>query len=158
MFMSFKLSEFDERNIILSDKTKNNVLQKGDFYRIYYSNPFLTINGVYLYFPLQNVKIEPYFNKLKCNFNKGQNYLIIEQLKNIEKKILSCLDIEKTPIYRIEEQLSQNFIKIYADSYWDKEPLKENVEILLKVAGIWDNQHEYGITFRFFFIRPSEMK
>ena len=153
MFISFKLACFDKRNIILADKTKNNVLQKGDFYRIYYSNHLLTINGIYLYFNLCDVKIEPYFNKLKCNFNKHCNELIVDQLKNIEKKILSCLDIPKKPIYRIEEQLSQNFIKIYADTRWDKAHLKENVEILLKVAGIWDNQHEYGITFRFFFIR-----
>jgi UDP-galactopyranose mutase len=157
MFLSFKLASFDERNIILSEKTKNNVLQKGDFYRINYSNHLMAINGIYLYFPLRNVKIEPYFNKLKCNFNKAENSSVIEQLKGIEKKILSCLDIGKKAVYRIEEQLSHNFIKIYADSCWDKAQIKDNVEILLKVAGIWDNQFEYGITFRFFFIRPSEM-
>ncbi len=158
MFVSFKLTNFDKRNIILSDKTKNNVLQKGDFYRIHYSNHLLSLNGIYLHFNLHNVNIEPYFNKLKCNFNKQQNNVAVEHLKKIEKKILSCLDIQKKAIYRIEEQLSQNFIKIYADTRWDKTYSKENVEILLKVAGIWDNQHEYGITFRFFFIHPSEMK
>ena len=83
MFLSFKLASFDERNIILSEKTKNNVLQKGDFYRINYSNHLMSINGIYLYFPLRNVKIEPYFNKLKCNFNKDENSTVIEQLKGI---------------------------------------------------------------------------
>ena len=158
MFISFNVSNFDKRNIIFSEKTKNNVLQKGDFYRIYYSNHLMTINGIYLYFPLRNVKIEPYFNKLKCNFNKAENSAVIEQLKGIEKKIISCLDIGKKAVYRIEEQLSHNFIKIYADTGWDKMQTKDDIEILLKVAGIWDNQFEYGITFRFFIIRPSEMK
>ena len=69
MFISFNLSNFDKRNIIFSDKTKNNVLQKGDFYRINYSDNLLALNGAYLYFTLYDVNIEPYFNKLKCNFN-----------------------------------------------------------------------------------------
>ena len=64
------MSSFDKRNIIFSDKTKNNVLQKGDFYRMYYSDHLLALNGAYIYFPLSDVSIEPYFNKLKCNFNK----------------------------------------------------------------------------------------
>lgn len=157
MFISFNLSNFDKRNIIFSDKTKNNVLQKGDFYRINYSDSLLALNGAYLYFTLHDVNIEPYFNKLKCNFNKKKNLVVIEQLKQIEKEILSCLDINKTPIYRIEEQLSQNFIKIYADTHLSKTHMKDKIEILLKVSGVWDNQYEYGITFRFFFIHPSEM-
>ena len=157
MFISFNLSNFDKRNIIFSDKIKNNVLQKGDFYRINYSDNLLALNGTYLYFTLYDVNIEPYFNKLKCNFNKKKNKVVIEQLKQIEKEILSCLDINKTPIYRIEEQLSQNFIKIYADTHLSKTNIKDKIEILLKVSGVWDNQYEYGITFRFFFIHPLEM-
>ena len=66
--------------------------------------------------------------------------------------------MDKTPIYRIEEQLSQSFIKIYADTQLNNIKKKDKIEILLKVSGIWDNQYEYGITFRFFFIHPSEMK
>lgn len=152
------MSSFDKRNIIFSDKTKNNVLQKGDFYRMYYSDHLLALNGAYIYFPLSDVSIEPYFNKLKCNFNKKKNTGVIEQLKQIEKDILNCLDMDKTPIYRIEEQLSQSFIKIYADTQLNNIKKKDKIEILLKVSGIWDNQYEYGITFRFFFIHPSEMK
>ena len=83
-----------------------------------------------------------------------KNRAVIEQLKQIEKEILSCLDINKTPIYRIEEQLSQNFIKIYADTHLNKTNIKDKIEILLKVSGVWDNLYEYGITFRFFFIHP----
>ena len=57
----------------------------------------------------------------------------------------------------VEEQLSQNFIKIYADTHLSKTNIKDKIEILLKVSGVWDNPYEYGITFRFFFIHPSEM-
>jgi len=38
MLCALHIDEFNRQNIILSDKTKNNVLQKGDFYRIYYSD------------------------------------------------------------------------------------------------------------------------
>ena len=55
MFASLPLLIFDDRNIILSDKTKNNVLQKGDFYRIYYSDSLLSLNGIYLHFNITDV-------------------------------------------------------------------------------------------------------
>ena len=157
MFASLPLLIFDDRNIILSDKTKNNVLQKGDFYRIYYSDSLLSLNGIYLHFNITDVSIEPYFNKVKCNFKRKNNKQIIENLNNIEKKILLSLDTQKNPVYRIEEQLAQNFLKIYTETQIQKVFKKKNIEILLKISGIWTNEYEYGITFRFFFIHPSKM-
>ena len=68
MLLSLTPHQFSMNNIIISDKTKNNILENGDFYRIYYSDNNASFNGIYLQFKLKKVIIEPYFNKIKYFF------------------------------------------------------------------------------------------
>ena len=148
--------QFKQNNIILEDKQKNIILDNGDFYRIYYSDESVCLNGVFVNFTLKNAMIEPYFNKIKCSFDGHSNKKTINYLKNIEKSILQTITIPGKKISRIEEQLSNCFIKIFSAS--DKIKKKfEKLNILLKISGIWQNKNEYGITFRFFFTHPLEM-
>lgn len=156
MLLSLTPEQFEENNIILSDKTKNTILTNGDFYRIYYSDKNMSLNGIFISFKLKKVLIEPYFNKVKCTFDYHSNEMIIHQLKNIEKKILNSINNNTQKVYRIEEQLSNNFIKIFSELDQPKKKL-DDVNILLKISGIWHNKNEYGITFRFFFTHPLEM-
>ena len=76
----------------------------------------------------------------------------IKTIIGIEKNILDiCDDINIKPSYRIEEQMSNKYIKIF-----DQKKLKlgnyNKLSILLKISGIWSSnqQKEYGLTFRFF--------
>jgi len=156
MLLSLTPEQFEENNIILSDKTKNTILSNGDFYRIYYSDKGMSLNGIFINFKLRRVLIEPYFNKVKCTFDYNSNALVINYLKNIEKQILSSLNNNTQKVYRIEEQLSNNFIKIFSELDQYKKKFDE-VNILLKISGIWHNKDEYGITFRFFFTHPLKM-
>jgi len=112
------------------------------------------MNGVHLYFDLQNIHLESYFNKIKCTFDKVRNKSVIDNIKQLEKDILSvCPNENKTPTYRIEEQLSQGFIKIFSEDEYRKFNY-QNVQILLKISGVWTDAANYGITFRFFFNHP----
>ena len=110
----------------------------------------MSLNGIFINFKLKRVLIEPYFNKVKCTFDYNSNTVVINYLKNIEKKILGSLNNNNKNVYRIEEQLSNNFIKIFSELDQYKKKCDE-VNILLKISGIWHNKNEYGITFRFFF-------
>ena len=38
MFLAIAPSQFNIHHIMLSEKTKNNVMEGGDFYRLYYSD------------------------------------------------------------------------------------------------------------------------
>ena len=146
------LKQFNEEFIILSDKIKNNIMNNSDFYRIYYSSPDITFNGIFLDFELNDIIIEQYFNKIKCCFTINEhNKKIIERILDIEKSILKNSNIfNKTPIYRIEEQLHNNFIKIFDDKC-TKIGNYKNKKFFLKISGIWANSsNEYGLTFRFF--------
>ena len=156
MFLSINTSDFDPHHIIISDKTKNNIMAGSDFYRLIYSNPFVSTNGVFIKFNLKNINIEKYFNKIKCNFeNNSINNTIISSVKSIEKMILNKFrNLENKNIScRIYEQLQNGYIKLYAQDNI-RYGLHKNISFLLKVSGIWvSNQtNEYGITFRFFII------
>jgi hypothetical protein len=158
MLFILNINDFNKNNLIFSDKIKNNILQKGEFYRIYYSDEICCLNAIYLNFDFKKIFIEPYFNKIKCIFNKSDNQRLIKKLITIEKDILSVIQIDKKiPVYRIQEQLINGFIKIISDRETSCNCKKSNINILLKVSGIWTNEKEYGITFRFFFTHPLKM-
>ena len=153
MHLVINPDQYEVNNIMISDKTKNNIMNNSDFYRLYFSNENISINGIFLKFDLENIKIDQYFNKIKCSFDETNNNLkTIKTIINIEKEILDiCNDINVKPSYRIEEQMSNKYIKIF-----DQKKLKlgnyKKLSILLKISGIWSSnpQREYGLTFRFF--------
>jgi hypothetical protein len=153
MFLAITPKQYDPHFIMLSEKTKNNVLNGGDFYRLYYSDEEATYNGLYVAFALQNTTVEKYFNKIKCCFSQKENRQVIEAIKGIEKSILAqAPDAEnKHSVHRMEEQLNNDYIKLFTEVH-PNYGSAARLELLLKVSGIWSNANEYGITFRFFFI------
>lgn len=153
MIIALNKEQYNKDYILFSDKTKNNILSNGHFYRIFYSPPTFCMNGIHVYFNMKDIYLESYFNKVKCTFDKTKNSAAISFVKNIEKNILVVSPNEgKTPVFRIDEQLSQSFIKIFSDNAWEKTSVS-NIQILLKISGVWTDSTNYGITFRFFFNR-----
>ena len=146
MFLSIIPYNFNNNNIILTEKIKNNIMDEGFFQRIYYSTEDYTSNGLILFFSLDNVVIEKYFNKIKCFFNKKKNETIINQLINIENKLLYN---NSTKILRISEQLQNGFIKIFYEKCHTLGKLN-SINLILKISGIWSNDTESGLTFRFY--------
>ena len=70
MLITLNPNQINKKNILYSEKTKNNILNNGDFYRIYYSNELFTTNGIYILFNFKHIKIDKYFNKIKCMMGK----------------------------------------------------------------------------------------
>jgi len=58
---------------------------------------------------------------------------------------------KKIPTYRIEEQIENKYIKLYSDTIETER--KENIKLILKISGIWENDNKYGITFRFLLLQ-----
>ena len=46
--MFLLINNYDNENLILSEKQKNNILPGSDFYRLYYSDENLTLNGIFI--------------------------------------------------------------------------------------------------------------
>ena len=152
MFLAIKPPQFNIHHIMLSEKTKNNVMEGGDFFRLYYSDTICNSNGLFIYFSFKNVIIDKYFNKIKCIFEENINKDVIQQLKQTEKQIINYSQIKRRdPVFRIEEQLNNNFIKIFTDNNIEYGKNK-NINIVLKISGIWNNYNSCGLTFRFYIV------
>jgi hypothetical protein len=147
MFIVLTINEFNLRNIFYQEKVKNTVMDNSNFSRIVYSNELFTLNGIFIKFSFTLNSIEKVFNKYKCSFdNKNQeNQHIVSKLKMIENHILKRYHFEnKIPIYRITEQLNNNYLKIFNEQTYSKEN-----EFILKIYGIWETEYEYGVTYKF---------
>jgi len=154
MYVSIHHNEFNPHTVIISEKTRNNVMVGSDFHRLIFSDEYCSTNGIYIHFCLTDITVEKYFNKIKCCFSKNSdNTQTISSIKSIEKMILNKFkNIQnRTVSCRIQEQLQNGFIKLYGDdsiNYGHQNKLN----FLLKISGIWaSNQtNDFGLTFRFF--------
>jgi hypothetical protein len=140
------IDQYNDNYVFFCDPIKNNIMNNGNFIRIIYSTPLVVLNGIYILVNIGHVFVEKYYNKLKCSFDLNQSKHMIEHLRIIEEKLLKRANIaDKTPKYKIYEQLCSGNIKVFAETI-DK---NINSTFLLKIAGIWEADAEYGLTYKF---------
>ena len=139
------IEQYDENSIFFCEPIKNNIMNDGNFIRILYSNRNLVLNGIYIHLLFNDLTIEKHYNKYKCIFNTNNYKKIITDIKTIEENILTKINIiNKTPQFKIYEQLNNGNIKIFCDSV-----PKNNSSFILKISGIWETSDQYGLTYKF---------
>ena len=139
------LHQFNKEYIYFCDAIKNNIMTDSSFIRILYSTDLFVMNGIYLSVFFQNINVEKYYNKYRCSFDYNVHNEIINSIQKIEEDIIHKLNIKnKTPVYKIYEQLSNGNIKVFADNIEDIHNL-----FLLKISGIWETENNYGVTYKF---------
>lgn len=152
MYLTIIPNDFKINNVIISDKSKNNIIENSFFYRMYYSNNLFSTNGIYIKFNLYDLEIEEYYSKIKCNFSRydERNKMIIRQLTNIEHQILkNYIQLTQHPVYTIREQLMNYYIKLYHKDNNKHIGNISKLTIILKISGLWLTNKEHGLTFRF---------
>lgn len=139
------LAQYDNNSVYFSEPIKNNIMNDGNFIRIIYSTPSFILNGIYISININHITIEKYYNKLKCSFDIHIYKDLIEQLYVIEDNIIKKINIKsKIPQYKIHDQLKNGHIKIFSENID-----KNNNLFLLKIAGIWETDLFYGLTYKF---------
>ena len=139
------IDQYNDNFVYFCDPIKNNIMNNGNFIRILYSTSIFVLNGIYLNISINQLTIEKYFNKYKCSFDIGAHTNLIQRIKIIEENILRKINIVgKSPQYKIYEQISNGNIKIFSDNI-------DNItnNFLLKIAGIWETEYHYGLTYKF---------
>ena len=155
MYLTIPANDFEINNVIISDKSKNNVIENSFFYRMYYSNDLVSINGIYIKFNLYDLEIEEYYNKIKCNFSRydDRNKFLIRQLTTIEHEILkNYIQLTQNPVYTIREQLMNYYIKLFHKENNRLIGKLSSVSVILKISGLWLTNKEHGLTFRFIIV------
>ena len=145
MNIAKKIEQYDNNCVILCDPIKNNIMSEGNFIRILYSTSYITLNGIYIVVTLNNITCEKYFSKYRCFFNILLHKDLLDKLQIMEENILSKYDgADKTPQYKIYEQIKNGNIKIFNDV-----GNKSICSFILKISGIWETQNNYGLTYKF---------
>ena len=152
--LDIKKNSFEKNNIIINDKTKNNVMPDPNSYfsRILYSNQNITLNGLYLKFELENVKVVNSYSK-KIFYIERNNYnkKTIEHICYIEKLIINKYFSCNNKKYNVQNQLLQNSLKLFDDNV--KEGKYKTFDFILKISGVWENQSDFGLTYKFIAIK-----
>ena len=129
-------------------ETRKNILMEGTFTKIIYSNRDIIINGIYLRIPFNDYVYDKSYSRivLKNNKNNKDCINIISKYEhyilNYFKHINSCV---KQPKSSLKEQLSSMNFKVYRENYPNN---NMNGDIILKISGIWENENEYGLTYK----------
>jgi hypothetical protein len=142
------IEQYNEDFIYFCEPIKNNIMNDGKFIRIIYSTPLITLNGIYISINIYYTSIDKYYNKFKCNFDSTKHMTIIDKLFVLEEGILKKINIQgKTPQYKIHEQIQTGNIKFLLNNLANTD--KISTAFLLKIAGVWETETEYGLTFKF---------
>lgn len=178
MFFAIEPSTFNCDYAKLTEKTKNNVIENSWFHRLVYEHDSFTMNGIALNFSLIINRTESSYDKLKHCFSSSDdtNQAVINEITRIEREILECTNLfeGKTPVFHIQNQTRQGFVKLFngtsrshkthsnvspiitthhtLKSYHMKpRPLNfsQTQDFILKISGIWYNDTNYGITYKF---------
>ena len=142
--------EIDLRDYIRYLYPKKNTIMDGEFTKILFSKEYVTMNGLYLFLPVQidNKKsIEnSHIRFLTCH-NK-QNVQLINDLRSIERNLLTNYSkyyrINKGFEFILAKQLSTNQIRVYHDH---NSKHKKN-KYVIKLSGIWETSSKIGLTYK----------
>ena len=100
MFLTISSNDFDPHHIIISDKTKNNIMAGSDFYRLIYSNSLVSTNGVFIQFNLKNIiTVLPPLEKIQSASNVAilgtQVVIQSKELDDYIKQFSELKDVSK---------------------------------------------------------------
>ena len=150
MNIAIPINDFDPRCLQLEHRVPNTVIDDSWFRRVNYSNNDLTLNGLYLYVPLNICSVERYFNKVKYSYKTTDNAATLDNITSIEKRILDCVcpvgdgRTRFIPVPKLREQLYTGSVRLFTNY-----PTTEAEGVILKIAGVWETGNTYGITFKF---------
>lgn len=178
MFFAIEPYTFNSDCASLTERTKNNVIENSWFHRLMYEHEAFTMNGVAIHFSLTINKTETSYDKLKHCFSltEDNNQSVINELTRIEREILACTTLfdGKQPVYHIENQTKQGFIKLFNGTSRSHKThsavpavvptyhtlkthhmkprllnFSQSQDFVLRISGIWYNDTNYGITYKF---------
>ena len=122
MNVALNKNDFNINNVFYQNSIPNTVMEQANFIRILYSNELITINGVFIKINMKINNIEAFYNKYKCIFNANENTETTNAIKEIERQIIDNYQSNKTPVYKIREQLNSMSIKIFTETNVRKIP------------------------------------
>lgn len=149
MNITYDIDKYNNKNIYFLE-TKQNMLMEGKFTKLLFSDNILTTIGIFLNLHFSNSNIFQINKKHILKFEKNNaNIKLINQLVNIERNIIQYYkhlnNCNKEPNYLLHNTLMNGSIKLYM-----KQNIHlSNVKYIIKISGVWENEDQVGITYKF---------
>lgn len=140
-----KPENFNASYIYFNEPIQNTIINESRFIRILYSTPNIIFNGINILLKINIDAIDKQYNKNIIYYSVDKNIETINNIKNIEHIILKKYSSDKIPTHNLEAQVNTGVLKLFSDSN-DK---KKNIDIILKISGLWEDSASYGITYKF---------
>jgi len=149
MNITYDIEKYNKRNIFFLE-TKQNMLMDGKFTKLLFSDNIFTTIGIFLNLQFNNSSIYQINKKCILKFERNDiNNKIINNLANIEKGILQYYkhlnNCNKEENYLLYNTLINSSIKLYVKEYNNF----SNIKYIIKISGVWENEKEIGITYKF---------
>jgi len=144
-------NQFNSNNIYFNEPIQNTVMDNSRFIKLIYSNENIMLNGIFLLLNIKIINKETYFKKIKISYDISNsiNKEILMNIYNIENNILLKYKSTKKPRSILYETLNSGVIKIFPNI--DKDINNSNSSLILKISGIWEDDKEYGLTYKILF-------
>ncbi len=147
MNVVIKEEQFKISNIYYTEPIQNIIMDNSQFIKIVYSNEDITLNGIYLLVELKHITKENYFKKIKITYDTILNKNILSRVYEIENQLLQKYNINnKTRRKIIYDTLNNGVIKLFPNN--ENDLINNNNSFILKISGIWENDTEYGLTYK----------
>ena len=138
--------QYNIANIYYSEAIQNIIMENSSIIKLIYSNHNIMTTGLFLLVALKNTTKELYFKKIKITYDINANLTLLNRLYEIETEILEKYNSNKKQKKIIYDTLSGGSIKIFPNA--DEDIVKVNNSFILKISGIWENETEYGLTYK----------
>lgn len=150
MNLLISTNQFQNQYLVFLDRRENMIID-GIFSKILYSTSYMILNGLFISFPLVYSKKQ--FSKLNIDFDVFINKELIKKIAEIEKSILNhyieFYNIQhKTINSDLYQKLQSGSIKYYSSNKYPNEVKKFNYEYYIKISGIWETNHQIGLTYK----------
>ena len=138
--------QYNIANIYFSEAIQNIIMENSSFIKLIYSNHNIMMTGLFLLVGLKNTTKELYFKKIKITYDINANISTLIRLYEIETEILDKYNSNKKQKKIVYETLSCGSVKIFPNN--DEDIVRGNNSFILKISGIWENETEYGLTYK----------
>lgn len=139
-------NQFNKSSIYYDEPIQNIIMDNSKFIKITYSTEDVMLSGIYLSLPIKYSKYEDFYKKTRVIYDTQLNYQLLNDIYEIETMILNKYsNNSKTQKRSLRNSLNTGVIKYYS---MDNKPYNNNKVFILKISGIWENDTEYGITYK----------
>ena len=141
MNVLLNLKKINYDSIYYNNPVINTVLSNNsEFIKLFYSNENIVLNGIYFQLNFSFTDISENNNKVIFVYNVSKNIESINEIIDIEKKILSKFS-DYNPNYLLKDIFTKGSLRVFGE--------KKSTNILfLKISGIWKTDREVGVTYK----------